>query len=49
MAIANQDYCGKKHGVLYVLTAIIAVCSIALSFSFLSESTLHQHTTVTEA
>jgi Lysophospholipase len=47
MSIVNSDSCGKKHGILYVSMAIIAV--FAFSFSFLSESTLHHHTTVTEA
>ena len=49
MVIVNPGYSGKKHGVLYVSVAIIAVCSIALSFSFLSESTLHHHTKIAEA
>ena len=48
MPIVNQDYCGKKHGVLYVSMAIIVVSLFALSFLFLSESILHHHTTVTE-
>jgi hypothetical protein len=34
---------------LHVSVAIIAVCSISLSFSFLSESTLHHYTTIAEA
>ena len=49
MSIVNSDSCGKKHGILYVSMAISAVSLFALSFSFLSESTLHHHTTVTEA
>jgi pimeloyl-ACP methyl ester carboxylesterase len=42
------DYNGKNRCVLNISVAIIAVCSIALSFSFLNESTLHLHITVTE-
>jgi hypothetical protein len=49
MVIVNPGYSGKKHGVLYVSVAIIAVCSIALSFSFLSEFTLLHHTKIAEA
>jgi uncharacterized protein len=49
MSIVNPDSCGKKHGILYVSMAISAVSLFALSFSFLSDSTLHYHTTVTEA
>jgi hypothetical protein len=49
MVIVNPGYSGKKHGVLYVAVAMIAVCSISLSFSFLSESTLHHYTTIAEA
>jgi hypothetical protein len=45
----NPGYGGKKHGVLHVSVAIMAVCSISLSFSFLSESTLHHYTTIAEA
>jgi len=48
MVIVNLDTCGRKHGFLNVLIAIIAISLFALSFSFLNESTLHHHTTVTE-
>ena len=48
MVIVNPGYGGKKHGVLYVSVAIIVVCSISLSFSFLSV-TLHHYTTIAEA
>jgi uncharacterized protein len=49
MVMVNPGYGGKKHGVLHVSVAIMAVCSISLSFSFLSESTLHHYTTIAEA
>ncbi|MGH9975709.1 MAG: hypothetical protein ACRD8Z_07725 [Nitrososphaeraceae archaeon] len=49
MIIVNPGYDGKKHGVLFVTSAIIPVSLFALSLPFLSGSTLQHHTTVTEA
>ena len=48
MAIANSECKGNKHSFLYVQMTIIAVSSCVLSFSILSESTLHDHSIVTE-
>src|SRR6476660_10609901 len=49
MVIINPGYSGKNHDVLYVSITIIAVFLFAMSVSFLSESTLHHHTTIAEA
>ena len=49
MPTVSPDYNGKNQCVLYVSTAIIAASLFALSFSFISQLTLHQHTTVIEA
>jgi uncharacterized protein len=49
VAVINTDYDGKNHHVLYVSITIIAVFLFAMSVSFLSESTLHHHRTVSEA
>ena len=49
MSTVSPDYNWKNQCVLYVSTAIIAASLFALSFSFISQLTLHQHTTVTEA
>jgi uncharacterized protein len=48
VAIVIPDTCGRKHGVLNVSIAIIAISLFALSFSFLSGSAFDHHTTVTE-
>src|SRR6476620_2171077 len=49
MVIINPGYSGKNHDVLYVSITIIAVFLFAILVSFLSESTLHHHTTIAEA
>ena len=47
--VVNPGYSGKNHDVLYVSITITAVFLFAMSVSFLSESTLHHHTTIAEA
>ena len=49
MVVINPGYSGKNHDVLYVSITITAVFLFAMSVSFLSESTLHHHTTIAEA
>ena len=48
MAIVNPGYDWKKHCVVYVTTAILALSLFALSSLFLGESAFDNHTTVTE-
>lgn len=48
MVIVDLDNTGNKHSVLCIPMEIIAVSLCVLSFSILSESTLHHHTIVME-
>jgi uncharacterized protein len=47
--VVKLGYSWKNHDILYVSVTITAVFLIAMSFSILSESTLHHNPTIAEA